>query len=157
MAPMGYFYSMKNLYLICLCLISINVIGQNLSKHANQKRGVIIDGYDLVSYFDGNPQKGSDSWQFQYMGLTYRFKSEENKNTFKANPEKYIPQYGGWCAYAMGESGDKVKVDPKTYKIVDGKLYLFYNFGKNNTLIYWNENEQSLKSMADKYWSETLN
>ena len=68
------------------------------------------------------------------------------------NPAKYEPQYGGWCAYAMGAKGEKVSVDPKTYKIVDGKLYLFYNRLFNNTLEDWNENEAKLKNKADANW-----
>jgi hypothetical protein len=75
---------------------------------------------------------------------------------FKANPEKYKPAYGGWCAYAMGENGEKVKVDPETYKIVDGKLYLFYNFWTTNTLDDWNKNEKKLKEAADRNWSKIV-
>lgn len=69
-----------------------------------------------------------------------------------ASPEKYEPEYGGWCAYAMGESGEKVKIDPETFKIVNGKLYLFYNFFFNNTLKDWNIDEKHLKLKADKNW-----
>ncbi len=64
----------------------------------------------------------------------------------------YEPQYGGWCAYAMGNSGEKVEVDPETYKIVDGKLYLFYNKYFTNTLKSWNKDEAKLKSKADESW-----
>lgn len=74
----------------------------------------------------------------------------------KTSPEKYEPAYGGWCAYAMGETGEKVKIDPETYKIVDGKLFLFYNFWGNNTLEDWNENEKSLKSKADQNWKKIV-
>ena len=62
-----------------------------------------------------------------YNGTTYRFISQQNREEFAKNPARYEPQYGGWCAYAMGKQGEKVEVDPETFKILDGKLFLFYN------------------------------
>ena len=70
------------------------------------------------------------------------------------DPLRYLPEYGGWCAYAMGESGDKISVDPETYKIVDNRLYLFYNTFLNNTLKKWNAREEELLSKADLHWRE---
>ena len=84
----------------------------------------------------------------------YRFSSVANKEEFKKNPSKYEPQYGGWCAFAMGDYGEKVEIDPETFKIVNGKLYLFYNKGFNNTLKSWNKNEAVLKSNADINWAK---
>jgi hypothetical protein len=84
------------------------------------------------------------------------FSSARNYERFKASPEKYEPAYGGWCAYAMGETGEKVKVDPETFKILNGKLYLFYNFWGNNTLKDWNSNEQKLKETGDRNWSKSV-
>ena len=63
---------------------------------------------------------------------------------FASNPAKYEPQYGGWCAYAMGHDGSKVEVDPETFKIINGKLFLFYNRFFNNTLKTWNQDESKL-------------
>lgn len=76
--------------------------------------------------------------------------------TFKANPDKYEPAYGGWCAYAMGKTGEKVEVDPFKFKIVNGKLNLFYYSIINNTLNKWNEDEANLKKQADKNWNTLL-
>ncbi len=129
---------------------------QPSSKHANIKDGLAVGGYDVVSYFIGEPEKGSKSIKTSYEGITYRFSSEVNKQKFLDSPEKFAPAYGGWCAYAMGVTGDKVKVDPETYKILDDKLYLFYNFWGNNTLKSWNKDEPGLKTMADKYWTEIV-
>ena len=127
------------------------------AKHANLKDGLAVGGYDVVSYFQGDePEKGSKSIVTSHEGVTYRFSSENNKQKFLDNPDKYIPAYGGWCAYAMGVSGDKVKIDPETFKIIDDKLYLFYNFWGNNTLNSWNDDESALKTKADNYWSETI-
>ncbi len=126
-------------------------------EHLNLKSELAIQGYDPVSYFEGDEAKeGKKSITHDYKGATYRFSSEANKSKFIADPTKFEPEYGGWCAYAMGETGEKVKVDPETYKIVNGKLYLFYNFFFNNTLDDWNEDESNLKTKADTNWSNTI-
>lgn len=125
-------------------------------KHFNHSKGLAIEGYDPVSYFSNNPKEGSKSRSYTYKGITYRFSSIKNLNLFKKNPAKYEPQYGGWCAYAMGNSNEKVEVDPETYKIVGGKLYLFYNAYFNNTKKDWNKNERNLKAKANKNWAKFL-
>ena len=125
-------------------------------KNFNIKKNVAIEGYDPVSYFDGKPAEGDSKFSVSVKGVTYLFSTATNANKFKATPEKYEPAYGGWCAYAMGENGEKVKIDPDTYKIVDGKLYLFYNFWGNNTLKEWNKSERILKSKADQNWKRIL-
>jgi len=115
--------------------------------------GLAIQGYDPVAYFaGGKAAEGKKEISFQYQGATYQFASTADRDAFKANPGKYEPQYGGWCAYAMGAKGEKVVVDPETFKIVDGKLYLFYNKFFNNTLKTWNKDESRLKANADKNW-----
>jgi YHS domain-containing protein len=115
-----------------------------------------IQGYDAVSYFMGEPRKGKEELNYTYMGVLYWFNNAENLELFKKQPEKFEPAYGGWCAYAMGVNGEKVKIDPKTYKIIEGELYLFYNFYFNNTLIDWNKDELALKQAANKYWEEII-
>ena len=125
--------------------------------HFNSKNGIINYGYDLVSYFELNKsQKGNASFSYTYMGQNYHFASQAHRSKFIANPMKYEPQYGGWCAYAMGASGEKVDIDPETFKIVQGKLYLFYHTWINNTLNKWNDDELNLKNSADKNWNITL-
>jgi YHS domain-containing protein len=123
-------------------------------KHFNVKKNIAVEGYDPVSYFDGEPVEGSEEIRTIYKGLTYYFATTSNLNKFKLAPDKFEPAYGGWCAYAMGESGEKVKVDPETYKIIDGKLYLFYNFWGNNTLGDWNENEKKLNEAGNRNWAK---
>jgi len=145
--------------MIMLVMTGLLAFGQSPAlreKHFNMKNSVAIEGYDPVSYFKGKPVKGKAEFKYTYKGITYLFAKSENLNAFKSNPEKYEPQYGGWCAYAMGESGEKVKIDPETYKITEGKLYLFYNFWGNNTLTDWNKNESKLRQSADVYWNKTL-
>jgi len=123
-------------------------------KHFNLNKQIALDGYDPVSYSDRKPTKGKSELKYGHRGVQYLFATPQNLAKFKANPEKYEPAYGGWCAYAMGETGEKVKVDPETYKIIEGKLYLFYNFWGNNTLTDWNKKEKALKTKADQNWNK---
>ncbi|HEX6892747.1 MAG TPA: YHS domain-containing (seleno)protein [Chryseolinea sp.] len=125
-------------------------------RHFNVKDKVALDGFDPVSYFEGKPQEGKSEFAFSYKAVVYQFTSQSNLNKFKANPEKYEPAYGGWCAYAMGESGEKVKIDPETFTILDGRLYLFYNFWGNNTLKDWKKDERKLQEAGDRNWKSLL-
>jgi YHS domain-containing protein len=125
-------------------------------RNFNIKKNLAIEGYDPVSYFDNKPLEGKEEIRAEYKGVTYFFATTANLTRFKASPEKYEPSYGGWCAYAMGESGEKVKVDPETFKVIDGKLYLFYNSWGNNTLTDWNKNEKGLKTKADQNWKKFI-
>ena len=118
------------------------------------KNGVALSGYDAVAYVaQQKAVEGDPKYTFAYKGVTYWFASSADLNLFKLNPEKYEPAYGGWCAYAMGATGEKVEVDPKTFKIINSKLYLFYHSLFNNTLNTWNKEENTLKPKADKNWT----
>ena len=122
-------------------------------KNSNLEEGLAIQGYDPVAYFMQNKAvKGKKELALQYEGITYYFSTPENKETFRRTPATYEPAYGGWCAYAMGAKGEKVTVDPGTFKIIQHKLYLFYNKFFNNTLNDWNKNEINLKNQADANW-----
>lgn len=124
-------------------------------KQFNLEDGLAIQGYDPVAYIIQNKAvKGSKDQAVYHQGVTYYFTSAANKEEFKKNPSRYEPEYGGWCAYAMGEKGEKVSVDPKTFKIIGGKLYLFYNKFFNNTLTDWNKDETNLKRKADANWQK---
>ena len=125
-------------------------------RHFNIKGNLAMDGFDPVSYFDGKPQEGRPTIKFNYRGVNYQFISQANLNKFKSDPARYEPAYGGWCAYAMGETGEKVKVDPETYKILEGRLYLFYNFWGNNTLTDWKKDEKKLKESGDRNWNNLV-
>jgi YHS domain-containing protein len=127
------------------------------AAQCNLQNGIAINGYDPVAYFTKNKaEKGNATQVAKFEGIYYHFSSVTNKETFLKNPKKYQPQYGGWCAFAMGDYGKKVEVDPETFKIVDGKLYLFYNAYFNNTLKSWNKDEKNLKLKADKNWATFL-
>ncbi len=89
--------------------------------------GVAIDGTDPVAYFtEGKPVEGSSDHEVEWNGTTWRFASAANKASFEADPEKYAPQYGGYCAWAVAQ-GYTASTDPEAWKIVDGKLYLNYS------------------------------
>jgi YHS domain-containing protein len=123
------------------------------AKEFNLEKGVSIQGYDPVAYFlQGKAVKGAKQFAALADGITYYFSGPANKELFIKDYKKYEPQYGGWCAYAMGANNDKVEIDPETFKIVNGKLYLFYHSWANNTLNKWNKDEANLKAKADKNW-----
>ena len=85
---------------------------------------IAIKGYDAVAYFNADKaQQGNEYYTFPWHGMTWHFVSKENRDLFAASPEKYAPQYDGYCAWAMTESR-KAITDPEVWKIVDGKLYL---------------------------------
>lgn len=119
------------------------------------KNGLAIEGFDPVAYFTANKAtEGKKEIFFITGGVTYRFVSAANREMFKNDPRKFQPQYGGWCAYAMGATGEKVEIDPETFKLIDGKLYLFYNSLFNNTRKTWDKDEPNLKASADGNWNK---
>lgn len=148
---------MKSIALI-IALFVVSVTAQAQSpetrkKQFNLENGLAIQGYDPVAYFTQNKAlKGQAANAFTYKNVTYRFATAANRDAFQKSPEKFEPQYGGWCAYAMGANGEKVEIDPETFKIVDGKLFLFYHTFINNTLTKWNKDEANLHKKADQNW-----
>lgn len=151
---------MKKFLLFLFLFTSSLGVAQNQANRAvqfNLEGKLALQGYDPVAYFQGKAKKGKESLAVTYMGVTYYFSSAENKDTFSQNATAYEPQYGGWCAYAMGAKAEKVAVDPETFKILNGKLYLFYNAYFNNTLKAWNKDESALKQAADRNWNKLRN
>ncbi len=117
--------------------------------------GYIAEGYDVTEYFNNKTVKGSKSYTTTYDGAKFKFVSQANLDTFKANPSKYVPQYGGYCAYALATNGKKVDADPETFEIRDGKLYMFYNSWGTNTFKKWKaENPTVLRPKADTNWEK---
>jgi len=116
----------------------------------NATDGVGLKGYDPVGYFtDGQPTKGTGQYSLQWKGVTYRFASAEDLQLFKADPEKYLPQYGGYCAYAM--SINRIAdISPTEWTIFDGKLYLNNNFF-SQTL--WSVDKSGRVQAADRNWT----
>ena len=152
---------LKHLCLFFCIFITSYTFGQGAAerkKHFNLSgSGLALQGYDPVAYFiQKKAIKGKKESAVIYQGLTYYFSIPEYKELFLKNPSAYEPEYGGWCAYAMGAKGEKVEVDPETFKIVNNKLYLFYNRFFNNTLKDWNKDEAALKQNADLSWKKII-
>ena len=117
------------------------------------EQNVAISGYDPVSYFVDRPLPGNPDLSATYGDAIYYFATSENKAKFEADPEAYIPQYGGFCAVAVSEN-KLVPVDPETYKVTDNKLYLFYNGEHGNTKPQWEADETTMKTNADAAWEK---
>jgi YHS domain-containing protein len=112
-----------------------------------------IRGYDPVAYFtDGKPVEGKRDITFAWKGVTWRFVSEKNRDLFKAKPEAYAPQYGGYCAWAVSQ-GYTAKGDPKYWRIVDGKLYLNYDAKVQKD---WEKDIPGHISKGDNNWPKVL-
>ncbi|WP_396602925.1 YHS domain-containing (seleno)protein [Algibacter sp. R77976] len=141
---------MKSLILLFLVTAS-SVSAQTIDY--NLKKGFVANGYDVVAYFNNEAIEGTKKFTTSFDGVKFKFSSEENLEAFNKNPEKYTPQYGGYCAYAIALKNEKVSINPKTFLIKEDKLYLFYNAWGTNTLDLWKKgNEAILKEKADTNW-----
>lgn len=115
--------------------------------------GVAINGYDPVAYItQKKPVSGKDAYSYRWKGVTWRFASAANRDAFKANPSKYAPQFGGYCAYAVS-NGYTAPTDPTAWSVVDGKLYLNFSVGVRQR---WNQNRAERIKDGDKNWPGVL-
>ena len=150
----------KSILTLVFVLATLTTFSQSAKKlkEFNLENKVALEGYDPVSYFKQNKAiKGKKEFSSTYDGIIYNFASQADKDLFMKSPASYEPEYGGWCAYAMGNAGEKVEIDPATFKIVDNKLYLFYNAYFNNTLKSWNKDQTNLNKKADLNWKKIIN
>lgn len=112
---------------IAAALMANTVRAANAEIYTRVFSDLAVGGYDPVAYFtQGQPVKGDSSFSHKYKGATWRFASTANRDLFIANPEKYEPQFGGYCAWAVAQ-GDTASGDPLKWKIVDNKLFLNYD------------------------------
>ncbi len=127
-----------------------------LEKHglfSYEPSGIAIRGYDTVAYFtEGRPMEGSDEFTTDWQGATWKFASQEHLDLFKADPQKYAPQYGGYCAYGVAQES-LVKIEPDQWTIHDDKLYLNYNAKLNNE---WKKDIPGYIAAADKLFESLL-
>ena len=108
-----------------------------------------IDGYDPVAYFDSNRAvEGDSDFEFSWQDAKWRFSSAANRDKFKADPSRYSPQYGGYCAYAVSQNST-ASIDPEQFTVLDGKLYLNYSAKVQKK---WLENRDAYIVLADKNW-----
>lgn len=115
------------------------------------KDGRANSGFDVVAYFtQGQAVKGDAGFEADYNGAKWLFASAENRDAFLADPAKYAPLYDGHCAYAAGKGkGQKVRVDPYAFTIVDGKLYLNFNESIQRT---WEKKQADYIAKANENW-----
>lgn len=115
--------------------------------------GIAIQGYDPVAYFEmGKPVEGMASIAAEYEGAVYRFSIEANRAAFEANPERYVPAYGGYCAYGLSE-GYQAAVDPTAFTIVDDRLFLNYSHVVRDR---WQQEQATRIESADGHWQKML-
>lgn len=127
---------------------SVSQVKSN-SVHFYTDNGVAIRGTDPVAYFqEGKPVQGNSQFAYKWMNATWYFSSAANRDLFVKNPQKYAPQYGGFCAWAVSR-GYTASTDPDVWKIVDGKLYLNYNKGVQRS---WEQNIPDNISSGDRNW-----
>lgn len=145
-------YLMKIVFLTVLMVTTSYAQKTKKNKFVNvNKKGLAVKGYDVVSYFTGKPQKGKNQFYVALKGAKYLFVNKENLEVFKKNPEKYMPQYGGFCAYAIGK-GYKYTSNPLNYKIQNEKLYLFFGGENAKPRKIWETKD--LLTPANKNWRE---
>lgn len=128
-------------------LSPVNAVADGDDKH------LILFGHDVVSYFtDGRHAMGSPAHKSVHKGVTFRFASAEHKKLFDAAPEKYIPQFGGYCAngivYGIPWGGDA-----DAWRIIDGKLYIFGGAGSRDAFLV---DERANLALAQKYWKDEV-
>lgn len=137
-------------FIFLISSIGLNAQAKKEDKVFSTKEGA-IKGYDPVSYFTVNkPQKGFKTISYIWQGATWYFSSEANKTLFTANPEKYAPQYGGYCAYGWAQ-GYAVKIEPDAWAIEGGKLYLNYN---KNVQKDWDKDRLGYIKKADENYKK---
>jgi len=140
-----------------------NEIGEeraNIKAFNITDKQVGLKGFDPVSYFPeggGEPLAGTEEFSVRYKGIVYAFANEKNLAAFKKNPDKYEPAYGGWCAWAMAQKGQKVSADPKNYLIQNGRLMVFWHNAVINAKDKWQDKDTGeLEKKADTKWAKVM-
>jgi YHS domain-containing protein len=138
-----------------MLLVALTALGLALPAaaggvvNASSFTGTAIEGYDPVAYFtEGRPVEGASAFSHDWMGATWYFASAENRDRFAAAPERYAPQYGGYCAWAVAH-GYTATINPEAWKIVEGKLYLNYS---KDVQADWAEDIPGNISKGDANW-----
>ena len=139
---------MKIFILSIILFLSTN---SNAQKDINQHQPFLLEGYDLVAYFDFRATKGKDIYRTEHNGYHLKFSTAVNFEKFKKNPDYYMPQFEGWCAYTISTTKKTEIANPELFEIRNGKLYLFCN----ESLELWlTQNPNALLHRANLNWEE---
>lgn len=129
----------------------VNILKRGLLRDTTT--GIAVNGYDVVAYFtDGKPLPGADAYSWTWNGALWKFASQDHLERFKAKPERYAPQYGGYCAYGVSQ-GYLVTVEPEQFTILDDKLYLNYSADVQQQ---WSKDIAGYNRKADAHFPELL-
>ncbi len=136
---------------VAVLALALSTAQPSHAGEINAQNGIAIAGHDPVAYFsEKKPVKGAARFTHTHKDATFRFASAENRDAFAANPEKYAPQYGGFCAYGTSR-GYKAPIDPAAFTVVKGKLYLNYSADVQQT---WRKDIPGYVGKADKAWPD---
>jgi YHS domain-containing protein len=143
---------MKTVYVIVILLLSFRAYAQKAEVF--QKDGFAIRGYDPVSFFkEDGPMKGDEKFSYEWREARWLFSSGANLELFRSDPEKYAPQYGGYCAYGMAD-GHKAPTEPDTWTVIEGRLYFNYN---RKVKELWVKDTKGFIEKADINWPRLKN
>lgn len=152
------------IFAVCAFFLALHGLqaGESHAHYYTNDRNVAINGYDPVAYFTQNEAvQGSSAFAFEYGNLTYHFSTAKNRDLFSESPQSYLPQYGGWCALAaaakpdtLGFAATRFPSDPRSFALIDGKLYLFANLSFFKAKTIWEKLDQTqLITNGDQYWA----
>jgi len=151
--------TLKSLTLIIALSFATVLSSQNKQANNIDNSNIALDGYSPVSYLDlGLAQRGDKQYKSEYKKVAYYFTSNKQKAQFDKNPEKYLPQYGGYCAFGI-YAGAKFRVEPTKFIVKDGKYFLFLNNVELDAKQLWlaEKKHNKLKNTADKNWRKLSN
>jgi len=133
-------------------LIPMSSFAAEPAVYTSWRNNIGAGGYDVVSFFSGVPADGKSEFTAEYMGADWKFSTQANLDLFQTNPEAFVPQYGGYCAWALAK-GKLAKGDPKHWTIEDGKLYLNYN---KRIKKRWEKDIRNFIVQGDENWPAIL-
>lgn len=147
--------SIQTFVMAIIMLLGTNAIAQSKMANNIDDSKIALQGYSPISYLDlGIAQKGLKEYKATYDGLAYYFTSEDQKKSFENNPKKYLPQYGGYCAFGISV-GAKFRVDPNKFVVKDGKYFLFlYDLEVDAQQLWLAGNYKELVQKADANWTK---
>ena len=148
--------TLKSVLVLFTLFAGISLSAQDKMANNIDNSNIALQGYSAVSYLDlGLAQRGSKNFKSEHEKVVYYFTSAEQKTAFDKNPGKYMPQFGGYCAFGI-YAGAKFRVDPNKFMVKDGTYYLFLNNVELDAQQLWlaENNHSKLKKVADNNWSK---